>query len=460
MELVEGPTLAERIARGPLSLDEALPLAIQLADALEYAHERGIVHRDLKPANIKLSADGAVKVLDFGLAKVLAVDGTPPEADLLGDSPTMVSPAHLRRGRGTEGTEAGIILGTAAYMAPEQARGAAVDKRADIWAFGVVLFEMLTGKTCFAGETVTDVLAAVVKTEPDWSALPASVPWRLRELLERCLAKDRRQRVHDVGDARLELQRATVPTLGPTPGQAESAMSRRGLSKREVAAWVLVAATMLGSAYLALAAFRNDQSAAQPFVSYLVPPPGSVSCFRDGFAVSPDGRRIVFSSLSSNGERMLWVRDLGRAEPAVLPGTEGGIYPFWSPNGRDVGFHADGSLKRIAATGGPVTVLCPASGWAGPGTWTDAGVIVFAYGNRGLFAVSEQGGEPTPLSPAGDFPSSVQGGLFCYTTARNSAAVAVVASLKQPEAVRVIEGVSNAVQLRPAGGDWFLSLPS
>jgi serine/threonine protein kinase len=190
MELVEGPTLAERIARAPLPPDEALPLAIQLADALEYAHEHGIIHRDLKPANIKLTADGAVKVLDFGLAKVLAGDAPGPGPDPLGTSRTMMSPARLRQGFGGAHTEVGVILGTAAYMAPEQARGAAVDKRADIWAFGVVLFEMLTGRACFTGETVTDVLAAVVKTEPDWSALPPGTPPRLRDLLRRCLAFD------------------------------------------------------------------------------------------------------------------------------------------------------------------------------------------------------------------------------------------------------------------------------
>ena len=231
MELVEGPTLAERIARGTVPLDEALPLAIQLADALEYAHERGIVHRDLKPANIKLTTDGAVKVLDFGLAKALAPAGASATADLT-DSPTVTSPAAM--------TRVGVILGTAAYMAPEQARGEVVDKRADIWAFGVVLFEMLTGKTCFAGETLTDVLAAVVATEPDWKALPATVSWRLRELLQRCLTKDRKQRLHDIGDARLELQH--VAPAAPEPSTAAPALAPRRLAWTIALAAVALAA--------------------------------------------------------------------------------------------------------------------------------------------------------------------------------------------------------------------------
>jgi eukaryotic-like serine/threonine-protein kinase len=244
MELVEGPTLAERIARGPVPVDEALPVAIQFADALEYAHERGIVHRDLKPANIKLTPDGAVKILDFGLAKVLAGDRSGQAADLLANSPTITSPPMSR---------VGVILGTAAYMSPEQARGTTVDKRADIWAFGVVLFEMLTGKPCFAGETVTDVLAAVVKAEPDWALLPAATPARLRELLQRCLAKDRRQRLHDIGDARIDLERmATAEKTASEPAGSAPAGPRRARRAALIAitAIVIVALGFAGGRFL------------------------------------------------------------------------------------------------------------------------------------------------------------------------------------------------------------------
>jgi serine/threonine protein kinase len=240
MELVEGLTLAGRIARGPIPLDDALRLAIQLAEALEYAHERGIVHRDLKPANITLTPDGDVKVLDFGLAKILTEEvGSTP-----GTSPTMTTCPAISR--------AGVILGTAAYMAPEQARGEPVDRRADIWAFGVVLFEVLTGKRCFSGETWTDVLAAVVNSEPDWSVLSAAIPSRLHELVQRCLAKDRKQRLHDIGDARLELQSIAAAARSPREAAAPAATARR----RRATMVALVALTAIAAAAAGVAGGR------------------------------------------------------------------------------------------------------------------------------------------------------------------------------------------------------------
>jgi eukaryotic-like serine/threonine-protein kinase len=291
MEFVEGATLAERIARGHLPLDEAVPLAIQLADAIEYAHEHGIVHRDLKPANIEVTPDGDVKVLDFGLAKVLAGDGAGSSADALGNSPTITSPARPRQGYGVAGTEMGVILGTAAYMAPEQARGAVVDKRADVWAFGAVLFEMLTGKACFAGDTVTDVLAAVVKSEPDWSALPPGTPLPLRELLRRCLAKDRKQRLHDVGDARIVL--ADVTTVGERPERpltgATTARRARRIALIAAPAVLVLAAVAVGFFMLG----RAD--APRP-----LPPTFTRLTFREGSISNarfvPGGNSVVYSA--------------------------------------------------------------------------------------------------------------------------------------------------------------------
>ncbi len=319
MELVEGPTLAERIAHGPLPLDEALPLAIQLADALECAHEHGIVHRDLKPANIKLTPDGSVKVLDFGLAKVLAGDATSSEADLLGNSPTMTSPAMSR---------VGVILGTAAYMAPEQARGTAVDKRADIWAFGVVLFEMLTGKACFAGETVTDVLAAVVKGEAEWAALPAGTPSRVRELLRRCLTKDRKQRLRDIGDARLELERDTTETAGTTP----IVRQRPPRTARFLAAASLVAAVVFAGLWWQ----RGQIPPPAPWRGEVVGGPSAAL----GPVASPDGEWLAFHAMVA-GLTQVGLMKAQTGEWNVLTGdrTRGELFHVaWSPDGSRIYF--------------------------------------------------------------------------------------------------------------------------
>jgi serine/threonine protein kinase len=222
MEFVDGPTLADRIDGGPVPIDEALPIAAQIADALGAAHEKSIVHRDLKPANIKVRPDGTVKVLDFGLAKALDQAPGPKTQDPgpLADSPTITSPAHLRHGYGGQAmTRAGMILGTAAYMSPEQARGKSVDKRADIWAFGCVLYEMLAGKPAFAGDTLTDIVALVLTNEPDWTALPTATPPTVAALLRRCLKKDLTRRLHDIADARIELEEAMAAPLPPAPAR-------------------------------------------------------------------------------------------------------------------------------------------------------------------------------------------------------------------------------------------------
>jgi len=374
MELVDGPTLAERLTTGPIPLDEALPLARQLADALEYAHERGIVHRDLKPANIKLTADGAAKVLDFGLAKILSGDAAVSSADVLGNSPTMASPGYTR---------VGVILGTAAYMAPEQARGAVVDRRADIWGFGAVLFEMLTGKPCFAGETVTDLLAAVVKTEPEWDALPADTSPRLRELLQRCLAKDRRQRLRDIGDARLELD-SLIASGTEAEGSREAPRSRW----RVVLPWVIAAASLLALAAVLAAVLaglwpRVPTPDRRVVRFQIAPPPGiSIPGRPNAASIAPDARAVAFVG-EREGRTAIWVRPLAGldGESWMVPRSEGAVAaPFWKPDGRHIAFAVPGLLQAAdveSRTTIPVAPLPAGTDLEIDGAWGPAGDIVF-----------------------------------------------------------------------------------
>ena len=401
MELVEGPTLAERIARGRVPVPEALAIARQIAEALEYAHERGIIHRDLKPANIKRTTDGAVKVLDFGLAKAL---DAAPAATSLDNSPTVTSPAV---------TQAGIILGTAAYMSPEQARGAPADRRADVWAFGVVCFEMLAGRPCFAGESVTDVLAAVVRAEPDWTELPADTPPRVLDLLTRCLTKDRRQRLHDIGDARLEVEAALAAVQAPGAGSdVRPTPSGRtiGVSRRERIAWAVAALGLLLSAAavirMARAPAPGSVSATRPIrFTVGVPGEGLLESNNAAIALSPDGSHLAFAAMDRNGSR-LYSRALGDLEAHPIPGTEGGTMPFFSPDGAWLGF-ADYdalTLRRIPLAGGTATTVCFGGELHGA-SWGADGWIVFTRAlHSGLWRVRADGGVPeaiTTLDAAG-----------------------------------------------------------
>jgi serine/threonine protein kinase len=446
MELVNGPTLAERLEKGPLPVDEALEIGRRIAEGLEAAHEKGIIHRDLKPANIKITPEGNVKILDFGLAKALTGEA---EATSTTQSPTITEAM----------TRPGVILGTAAYMSPEQARGATVDKRADIWAFGVVLFEMLTGQTCFAGQTITDLLAAVVRAEPDWSKLPPGTPPRVRELLERCLAKDRRQRLRDIGDARLELEKAPVAgteaAKHPESGPARSA----GISKREIASWTLAALAIIAVVWLWVAGTGRQAVTDEPTYSYLMPPADSVSCFRDGFAVSPDGRKIAFSSMSSKGERLVWMQNLGSPKPAPLQGTNGATYPFWSPDSRSIGFFSNGWLKRIDVESGQFTSLCRASALGGSASWGRAGTIIFWTGT-GLARISENPGEPGPTAWGswwGSWPSFLaDGNRFVFGMNQDSKNLAFIATTGQPGRQTQIHGITDVDGIQWAGIDLFM----
>jgi Tol biopolymer transport system component len=370
MELVEGPTLADRILSGAIPVEEALPIAKQIAEALEYAHEKGIIHRDLKPSNIKLTPDGQVKILDFGLAKALADETSHTDAST---SPTLSIAA----------TRAGIILGTAAYMSPEQARGKPADRRADIWAFGVVLYEMLSSKQLFGGETVSDSMAAVITREPEWSALPASTPARVRELLRRCLTKDPRNRLQAIGDARIVIDEAIAQPDEKMPGMPAEGTSVPALQPgwRRALPWavagVLAVVAIVTSVLYARLALRQP-----PLVRAEIAPPkdGAFFLFTTNpgpVAISPDGTKLAFVAVEKDSVPRLYVRRLDSGESKVILGTENAAYPFWSPDGQWIAFAGGGKLRKVDLSGAPAVTLCDAGVGKG-GTWNRDGVILYA----------------------------------------------------------------------------------
>jgi len=385
MELVEGPTLADRIKQGPIPLEEALPIARQIAEALEYAHERGIIHRDLKPANVKVTPEGQVKVLDFGLAK--ALEGETAEEDLR-NSPTLSAVA----------TRAGVLLGTAAYMSPEQARGKRVDRRADIWAFGCVLCEMLTGKLPFPGETISDTLAAVIRAEPEWTGLPASVPPRIRELLRRCLQKDPRQRLRDIGEARILIEEKLSGVTEEEPELITGAPRWLGWRALALAGSGLLAGALLAA--LVLWGIREGPASKVIERLSVLPPSGdSLNAATTGaVAISPDGGAVVYGARHGAGTR-LYLRALDRFESAPLPSTDGAGDPFFSPDGQWIGFFANGKLKKISVHGGEPVSLCDAVSSRGA-TWGPDDMIVFTPSSSvgGLMRVSSAGGTPQAFS--------------------------------------------------------------
>jgi eukaryotic-like serine/threonine-protein kinase len=361
MELVGGETLADRIARGPLALDEALAIAKQIADALEAAHEQGIVHRDLKPANIKVREDGTVKVLDFGLAKVAerSAVGAPAAARHVTNSPTITSPALM--------TGIGVLLGTAAYMSPEQAKGRPADKRSDVWAFGCVLYEMLSGRRAFDGPDITETIAAVVRAEPDWRALPPETPPSVQRLLRRCLQKDQQARLPHIGVARLEFQEALS---SPTHGQAVRPHAQRMPRWRVVLPWT-VAVLLLVGMVVGLGREMASRQARPPdavvYRSSVAMPANLIPETVSHLALSPDARRLAFVASAASNRVMLWIRPLDGLDAQPLAGTEGAGAPFWSPDGRYVAFIAGGKLRKVDLLGGAVTTLCDGNGEGQPG---------------------------------------------------------------------------------------------
>lgn len=381
LELVEGPTLADRLRSGPLSIDEGIRVAQKVAEALEAAHEKQIVHRDLKPANIKVTPQGAVKVLDFGIAKMLdpAADGLPESSTL-----TAVAP-----------TRAGVVLGTFAYMSPEQARGQDVDKRTDIWAFGCLVYEMISGHSPFAGGTVSDTIAAILHREPDWTRLPGGTPHAVLRLIRRCLQKDASERLRDIGDARIELNEALEPGAEPVPGVLAS--------KRH--AWLpwAIAATMaivsLGAWFWAA---RQTGTTTPPLVTRTTVTLSAQQQLDTEesaapLAISPDGRRLAYVGRHARGAQ-LYLRNLDAFDAVPLTGTDGARYPFFSPDGESIAFFAGGRLKRVSIHGGAPVSICDVPVLGRGGAWGNGGTIVFDPGPSGLMRVAASGGRPERLT--------------------------------------------------------------
>jgi serine/threonine protein kinase len=376
LEFVDGETLAERVKRGPIPIKKALEFAKQIAEALEAAHAGGIIHRDLKPGNICITPQDTIKVLDFGIAK--ALEGLAPDERSGEDS----SSSRLQMSR----TAPGLIIGTAAYMSPEQANGQKTDHCSDVWAFGCVLFEMLTGHPAFDGESITDILAAVLKSEPDWNQLPVETPETVRRLLRRCLRKEQRFRLHDVADARIEIDDALNGT------DVQPRLSRP--AHRERILWIAISLVLLGTALVIVRSWRQAAVRA-PEVQFEVATPPTPD--PTSIAISPDGRKIVFSAESDTGLR-LWLRLLDSVSAKPLAGTDGGFFPFWSPDSQSIGFFADGRLVTLDIDSGLARTLADAPNPEG-GAWNRDGTIIFAPNQTGpIFKVSISGGKPEPLT--------------------------------------------------------------
>ncbi len=387
MEMAPGETLEARISRGNMPTDEALAVAIQIAAGLEEAHTKGIVHRDLKPANVKLSSDGHIKILDFGLAR--AYQDEDEATTEPGTSPTMTAAM----------TQAGVVLGTAAYMSPEQARGYEVDSRTDIWAFGVILWELLAGRRLFAGETTSDTLAMVLRSDPDWSALPTDMPPSLRRLLQRCLQRDKRQRMHHMADARIVMEEILKDgTSAYEPAEGSIAPMSTGGSRKAWTGWIAatfmaVVAMILGWQFLNI----DVPVAPSPIRFNLTLPEGQwIEGDRQVLAVSPSGDSFVISLITPTGYQ-LYLRTMDNQTLVPIPGTENGQSPFFSPDGQWLGFTSGSNLQKVSLNGGSPIKLCEA--WWGGGAWTKDDRIIFtnSYAS-GLFIVPAAGGQPQNLT--------------------------------------------------------------
>ncbi len=388
LEFVEGETLAQRLDHGTLSIEEALQFARQIASALESAHEQGIAHRDLKPGNVMITLAGDVKVLDFGLAKGGMGSNSSSDVNLT-HSPTLT---HQHTG-------AGVILGTAAYMSPEQARGRTLDKRTDIWSFGCVLYECLTGRQAFAGETVSDLIARILEREPDWEALPSRTPQRILDLLRRCLEKDSKRRLRDIGDARIEIEDVMATKTSSPEAVAAAAAHRSRVKLRTILGAVALVVITAAATYFVVPRGSNE-SAMRPTRFEIAEMPGFLMNI-DGAhsAISPDGRMLAYTARDSTGTERLWLRPLESLVAREIPGTDGAAMPFWSPDGRFIGYFNGGQkMSKVAVAGGAPEAIADVKGPRG-GTWNRDGVILYAPLSEGpISRISANGGEGTPIT--------------------------------------------------------------